>query len=91
MRQSDGYHYEVRFGIIANNENDCITCDSSIGFGYSGLQRKYDNKIYPAQGYILGKVCSSLFLIRDPGGNTSLFCDGGGQTQHILRKPNNVL
>ncbi|XP_015747961.1 PREDICTED: uncharacterized protein LOC107327731 [Acropora digitifera] len=29
---------KVRIGIIANNENDCLTCDSRIGYGTGGLQ-----------------------------------------------------
>ena len=29
---------KARVGIIGNNENDCITCDSRIGFGTGGLQ-----------------------------------------------------
>ena len=27
---------KVRIGIVANNENDCYTCDSRIGFGTGG-------------------------------------------------------
>ena len=27
---------EARIGIIANNENDCLTCDSRIGYGTGG-------------------------------------------------------
>ncbi len=27
---------KARIGIITNNENDCITCDSRIGFGTAG-------------------------------------------------------
>ena len=29
-------HQHVRIGIIANNENDCRTCDSSLGLGGNG-------------------------------------------------------
>ena len=28
---------KARIGIISNNENDCHTCDSRIGFGTGGL------------------------------------------------------
>ena len=27
---------KARFGILGNNENDCYTCDSGIGFGTGG-------------------------------------------------------
>ena len=30
-------HSKARIGIIANQENDCLTCDSRIGFGTGGL------------------------------------------------------
>ena len=30
-------HQHVRIGIIANIENDCITCDSSLGLGGGGI------------------------------------------------------
>ena len=30
-----GTYIRVRVGILGNNENDCITCDSIIGFGGS--------------------------------------------------------
>ena len=29
---------KARIGIIANQQNDCSTCDSRIGFGTGGLQ-----------------------------------------------------
>ena len=28
---------KARIGIIANNENDCLSCDSRIGYGTGGL------------------------------------------------------
>ena len=28
---------KARIGILGNNENDCSTCDSRIGFGTGGL------------------------------------------------------
>ena len=31
-------HSKARIGIITNNENDCLTCDSRIGYGTGGLQ-----------------------------------------------------
>ena len=30
------YHSKARIGIISNNQNDCATCDSRIGFGTGG-------------------------------------------------------
>jgi len=27
---------KARIGILGNNENDCVTCDSKIGFGTAG-------------------------------------------------------
>jgi hypothetical protein len=32
---NDDIYAHVRIGIVANNENDCNTCDSYIGFGAS--------------------------------------------------------
>ena len=29
-------HSKVRIGILGNNENDCTTCDSRVGFGTGG-------------------------------------------------------
>ena len=55
-------HTAVRIGIISNNENDCGTCDSTIGFGTSwpvstGNEALYGgdkgNKHIEAMGYIL--------------------------------------
>ena len=31
-------HSRARIGILANQENDCLTCDSRIGFGTGGYQ-----------------------------------------------------
>ena len=33
-------HSKARIGILGNNENDCDSCDSRIGFGTGG---KHDN------------------------------------------------
>jgi len=33
-------HAKARIGILGNNENDCYSCDSRIGFGTGG---KYDD------------------------------------------------
>ena len=33
----DQNHPKARIGIISNNEDECITCDSRIGFGTSGV------------------------------------------------------
>ena len=30
------YYSKARIGIISNNQNDCATCDSRIGFGAGG-------------------------------------------------------
>ena len=59
-------HAKARVGILGNNENDCVTCDSRIGFGTGGQhdvsntcgnEAKYsgDNgdKHIKAMGYIL--------------------------------------
>ena len=61
-------HPKTRIGIMANNENNCLTCDSSIGFGTSvrgcdGVLKKttcgnigicgfFSNKNTAAFGYI---------------------------------------
>ena len=34
---------KARIGILGNNENDCYTCDSRIGFGAEGLYDASDN------------------------------------------------
>ena len=34
--QSDAVHSKARIGIISNQENDCNSCDSRIGFGTGG-------------------------------------------------------
>ena len=36
VNRLDVYHSEARIGIVANQENDCKTCDSRIGFGTGG-------------------------------------------------------
>ena len=33
----DSSHPKARIGILGNQENDCNTCDSRIGFGTAGL------------------------------------------------------
>ena len=56
----------ARIGILGNNENDCYTCDSRIGFGTGGLHDNYNtcgneatyfgdggNKHIKSMGYIL--------------------------------------
>ena len=63
---SSNSHSKVRIGIVANNENDCASSDSRIGFGTTGTPdnhnacgnvAKYstDNgeKFIKAMGYIL--------------------------------------
>ena len=47
---------KARIGIIANNENDCVTCDSRIGFGTGGRHNDAStcgNQAQTAIGYIL--------------------------------------
>ena len=47
---------KARIGIIGNNENDCKTCDSSIGFGTGGFADDTCGNDYgniKAMGYIL--------------------------------------
>ena len=53
---------KARIGILGNNENDCSTCDSRIGFGTGGKhddsntcgnEAKYGNTHIKAMGYIL--------------------------------------
>ena len=53
---------KARIGILGNNENDCNTCDSRIGFGTGGKhdddntcgsEAKYGNIHIKAMGYIL--------------------------------------
>ena len=52
---------KVRIGILGNNENDCKTCDSRMGFGTGGSSGKintcgnvhYGKKNIKAMGYIL--------------------------------------
>ena len=59
-------HSKARIGIISNQEDDCNTCDSSIGFGTGGLHDYTNtcgneatwfadngNKHIKAMGYIL--------------------------------------
>ncbi|XP_068689699.1 uncharacterized skeletal organic matrix protein 5-like [Montipora foliosa] len=53
-------HSRARIGIIGNNENDCRTPDSRIGFGNGGLHdnsttcgNSYGRKNITAMGYIL--------------------------------------
>ena len=36
VNRFNAYHSEARIGIIANQENDCRSCDSRIGFGTGG-------------------------------------------------------
>ena len=63
---TSNYRSKARIGIISNNENDCSSCDSRIGFGTGGypddsntcgneLKHSTDNgdKKVKAMGYIL--------------------------------------
>ena len=57
---------KARIGIVANQENDCLTCDSRIGFGTGGfpddsntcgnaakIHADNGDKLIKAMGYIL--------------------------------------
>ncbi|XP_022809969.1 uncharacterized protein LOC111346988 [Stylophora pistillata] len=67
---------KARIGILGNNENDCNTCDSRVGFGTGGKhddsntcgsEAKYGNIHIKAMGYILLKLAierSKLLLFR---------------------------
>jgi len=48
-----GSHRKSRIGILGNNENDCITCDSLIGFGNLHANTCGDQSVVKAFGYIL--------------------------------------
>ena len=63
---SDSAQSKARIGILGNNENDCVTCDSRIGFGTGGLHDDHNtcgneashapdngNKHIKGMGYIL--------------------------------------
>ena len=39
---SDGFSSKARIGIISNEQNDCSTCDSRIGFGIYGSRLSSD-------------------------------------------------
>ena len=56
VRCSVGRHSKARIGIVANNEDDCGTCDSRIGFGTGGhpdASNTCGNQHITAMGYIL--------------------------------------
>lgn len=52
----DDYWPKARIGIIGNNQNDCYTCDSGIGFGTEGNPFNVStcgngaNSLYTAEG-----------------------------------------
>ena len=50
--KSPNYHSEARIGIISNQEDDCATPDSRIGFGIGG---------YPNGHNTCGNVASALY------------------------------
>ena len=52
----DPHQSKARIGITANQENDCITCDSRIGFGTGGL---YDDS----------NTCGNEATLRPDNGN----------------------
>ena len=47
-------YVKVRIGIIANNENDCKTCDSCLGFGTSVVEC--------GAGSILKETCGNIAM-----------------------------
>ena len=67
MTDKDGNWPRARIGILGNNEKDCKTCDSKIGFGNGGgsngkendntcgneASKKYGDTHIKAMGYIL--------------------------------------
>ena len=48
-----GSSRKSRIGILGNNENDCLTCDSLIGFGNHFGNTCGDGSVVRAFGYIL--------------------------------------
>ena len=48
-----GSYHKSRIGIFGNNEFDCLTCDSLIGFGNFGANTCGDRSVVKAFGYIL--------------------------------------
>ena len=63
---SGSYNSKARIGIASNNQDDCLSCDSRIGFGTGGLYDRYNtcgneatrepdngDKHIKAMGYIL--------------------------------------
>ena len=48
-----GSHHKSRIGILGNNEFDCRTCDSLIGFGNFRANTCGDRSVVKAFGYIL--------------------------------------
>ncbi|KAL9965917.1 hypothetical protein ACROYT_G029781 [Oculina patagonica] len=64
VTNNSGVWPKARIGILGNNENNCISCDSRIGFGTAGKEidmntcrneasKYYGNKHIKAMGYIL--------------------------------------
>ena len=64
----ESFHAKARIGIVSNDQNDCISCDSRIGVGTGGLpdnsstcgneaKHSTDNgeKHIRAMGYVLVK------------------------------------
>lgn len=52
----DDYWPRARIGIVSNNQNDCYTCDSGIGFGTSG---------YPDNATTCGNGANGLYTAED--------------------------
>ncbi|XP_022780450.1 uncharacterized protein LOC111321749 [Stylophora pistillata] len=50
---SQGSHFKARIGILGNNEDDCRTCDSVIGFGISSGKTCGESKTATVMCYIL--------------------------------------
>ena len=56
VNRFNAYHSEARIGIIANQENDCRSCDSRIGFGTGGYLEN-------------GVVCGNVAYVRGDNGD----------------------
>ncbi|XP_027037863.1 uncharacterized protein LOC113666295 [Pocillopora damicornis] len=56
VNRFNAYHSEARIGIIANQENDCRSCDSRIGFGTGGYLED-------------GVVCGNVAYVRGDNGD----------------------
>jgi len=59
-------HSKARIGIVANNQNDCNTCDSRIGFGTGGKPSNSDtcgNVAKIDNGYQYIRAMGYIFIL----------------------------